>query len=259
MMAMASGIINPPYDVPANQYLNLNGKQFSKSTGNYVDAEEAVAEFGQDALRYYLLAILPETADASFAWEGLAAKNNNELANNIGNLVARCLKFMAKNWPALPGENFTTFAAEAERTKLRSIILDHQAALDSIQIRKGLELVMHLGQEANLYFTEQAPWGQFKTDPALAAKTVANTIAYIIVIADLLTPYLPNLSYKILASLGLHERKAELSKLYQGDLAALAALVQDGITLVAPPEILVPKIDDKVIAAKAAALAGGNK
>ena len=259
MMGMASGIINPPYDVPANQYLNLNGKQFSKSTGNYVDADEAITEFGQDALRYYLLSILPETADASFAWEGLAAKNNNELANNIGNLVARCLKFMAKNWPSLPGSAFANFTPEAERVKLKSIILEHQAALDGVQIRKGLETVMHLGQEANLYFTEQAPWGQFKTDPDLAAKTVANTISYIIVIADLLTPYLPQLSSKILRSLGVDQKQDSLRALYQGDLAALNDLVKDGITLTTPPEILVPKIEDKVIAAKVAALNGGGK
>ena len=78
-------------------------------------------------------------------------------------------------------------------------------------------------------------------------------------IADLLTPYLPQLSHKILNSLGIDQQQDKLQALYQGDLNALAELVKNGITLTTPPEILVPKIDDKVIAAKAAALNGGGK
>ena len=84
--------------MPANQYLNLEGKQFSKSAGWYVDAQDAVDKFGSDALRYYLTAIAPEASDSSFTWDGFQARLNGELANNIGNLVNRCLKFWKKNW-----------------------------------------------------------------------------------------------------------------------------------------------------------------
>ena len=97
-MSMSSEQVNTCYDVPANQYLNLEGKQFSKSSGWYVDAHEAVDNFGSDALRYYLTAISPEASDSSFTWEGFQARVNGELANNIGNLINRCLKFWKKNW-----------------------------------------------------------------------------------------------------------------------------------------------------------------
>ena len=96
-MSTASGRALPATDVPANQYLNLEGKQFSKSAGWYVDADEAVEQFGADPLRYYLFSILPWREDSSFTWEGFQARVNGELANNIGNLVNRCLKFWAKN------------------------------------------------------------------------------------------------------------------------------------------------------------------
>ena len=93
-MSMSSDQVHTCYDVPANQYLNLEGKQFSKSSGWYVDAHEAVNQFGSDALRYYLTAISPEASDSSFSWEGFQARVNGELANNIGNLINRCLKFL---------------------------------------------------------------------------------------------------------------------------------------------------------------------
>src|SRR5690606_6949172 len=84
-MSMASGMADAVDALPANQYVNLEGKQFSKSLGWYIDSDEAIEEFGSDALRYYLITLIPETNDSSFTWSGFEAKVNNELANNIGN------------------------------------------------------------------------------------------------------------------------------------------------------------------------------
>ena len=82
-MSMMSEQVQPCYDVPANQYLNLKGKQFSKSSGWYVDVEEAYNQFGSDTLRYYLTSIAPETSDSSFTWKGFQAKvNGMEKRNN---------------------------------------------------------------------------------------------------------------------------------------------------------------------------------
>ena len=109
-MSMASELINPGTDVPSNQYLNLEGKQFSKSAGWYVDAKEALDQFGSDALRYYLFSILPDFSDSSFTWEGFQTRVNGELANNVGNLVSRCLKFWNKNWSdGLEAKSFDNF------------------------------------------------------------------------------------------------------------------------------------------------------
>ena len=108
MMCLASGKAHAVNNLPANQYVNLEGKQFSKSKGWYIDAKAAIDEFGVDALRYYLTTLIPETNDSSFTWEGFEAKINNELANNIGNFVNRCLIFFHKNWneEGIKGELF---------------------------------------------------------------------------------------------------------------------------------------------------------
>lgn len=98
VMSLGTGFVNPVSDLPANQYVNLEGKQFSKSKGWYVDADEAIDQFGSDALRFYLTSLIPETSDSSFTWKGMELKINSELANNIGNFINRAMKFSAKNW-----------------------------------------------------------------------------------------------------------------------------------------------------------------
>src|SRR5690554_6750325 len=99
VMCLGTGFVNPVTDLPANQYVNLEGKQFSKSKGWYVDAVEAIETFGSDALRFYLTSLIPETSDSSFTWKGFELKINSELANNIGNFINRVMKFSASKFP----------------------------------------------------------------------------------------------------------------------------------------------------------------
>ncbi|MCO4793950.1 MAG: methionine--tRNA ligase [Bacteriovoracaceae bacterium] len=248
-MSMASGRALPATDVPANQYLNLEGKQFSKSAGWYVDSNEAVEQFGADALRYYLFSILPEGSDSSFTWEGFQARVNGELANNIGNLVNRCLKFWAKNWSdGLPAEAFAgLFGSEAE-TKFSTTIKELHEQLDGKHIKKALETLMALGQEVNTYFSDKAPWAEFKTDPEAASKTIAETGLQILVLGVLFEPFLPDLSENILSLFGDKITSKVKEQIYQGDLSILSELVKDGYQLTGKPKALVPKIDDDVIA-----------
>lgn len=248
VMSMASGIAHPAKDVPANQYLNLAGKQFSKSTGWYVDAEKALTLLGPDALRYYLISIIPENADSSFTWEGFQAKVNGELANNIGNLVARCLKFWAKNWPeGMDAKYFADFVASEEAKKLSEGIKEHVELLDQVEIRKGLDKVMALGQIVNTFFSDRAPWAQVKVDKEAAAKTIAETSMQILVLGVLLAPYLPGLSSKLLSHFeNLDEERKR--RIYAGDLSTLNEIFGQGMKLQGTPDILVPKIEDKLIA-----------
>jgi methionyl-tRNA synthetase len=248
VMSLASGRAIAPYDVPANQYLNLEGKQFSKSSGWYVDAHDAVKRFGPDALRYYLLSILPDTADSSFTWEGMQAKVNNELANNYGNLVNRCLKFMHKNWPA--GIEASVYA-DAKNCDWYKQYVDgykniHQL-LGAVEIRKALEQIMSLGHHSNLFFSERAPWAEFKVEPDKARYTIAHTALQIILMSVILRPYLPTLSRKALSIFGA-QWEANLADIYKRGPDAVLALAQNGLQLIAAPEALVPKIEDTVIA-----------
>lgn len=247
-MSMASGRALPATDVPANQYLNLEGKQFSKSAGWYVDADEAVEQFGPDPLRYYLFSILPEGSDSSFTWEGFQARVNGELANNIGNLVNRCLKFWAKNWSdGLPFSAFEGFFGSDAEKKFGETISELHTLLDNKQIKKGLETLMALGQDVNTYFSDKAPWAEFKTDPEAASKTIAETGLQILALGILFEPFLPDLSGNILSLFGEKLTDEIKTKIYQGDLSCLKDLVADGYQLTGKPKALVPKIEDTVI------------
>ena len=244
VMGMASGVINPPYDVPANQYLNLEGKQFSKSRGWYVDLDQAISDFGSDALRYYLISILPENSDSSFSWSDFQAKINGELANNVGNLVNRCLKFFHKNWnEGLEAEYFSDF----DKEKFQKHILEHKSLLDSKQFKKGLEKVMSISAEVNTFFSDLAPWAQIKDDEEAAKKTIALTSEMIFILGILLRPYLPILSSKILSLYRDILSDGNMKEIYSGNLDVLERVFVSGLKINGTPDALVPKIEDSKI------------
>ena len=248
VMSMASEQVHTCYDVPANQYLNLEGKQFSKSSGWYVDAHEAVDQFGSDALRYYLTAISPEASDSSFTWEGFQARVNGELANNIGNLINRCLKFWKKNWPEGMSETeIKAYEHLSDMKKLRAKLAVSKDHLDKKEIKRALEEVMTMGHLANEFFSERAPWASYKIDPHIAAKTISETAAMILVTAAALKPFTPSLSAEIFALFG-DVSEEQQSRLYQEDFDVITEIFENaGRTPVKAPKALVPKIDDDVI------------
>lgn len=247
VMCMGTGFVNPVTDLPANQYVNLEGKQFSKSKGWYVDAEEAINQFGSDALRFYLTSLIPETSDSSFTWKGLELKINSELANNIGNFINRAMKFSAKNWPeGLKSEKFAPFFKDHE-AGIAEFIKEYHELLDSYQIKKGQEHLLALGSKVNLFITERAPWTEFKTDQERAAETIGISTVYVLVMGTFFAPYLPQLSNSILSYFGLTSESEVVKKIYQGDLAALRSFFANDFKLHVDPQGLVPKIDPKLI------------
>jgi methionyl-tRNA synthetase len=247
VMSMGTGFVNPVTDLPANQYVNLEGKQFSKSKGWYVDAEEAITQFGSDALRFYLTSLIPETSDSSFTWKGLELKINSELANNVGNFINRAMKFSASKFPeGMKADKFTPFF-DSHAKDVETFIKEYHELLDSYQIKKGQEHIMGLGSKVNLFITERAPWTEFKTDTEKAAETIAISTAYVLVIGTFFAPYLPQLSKSILSYFGLTAESEIVKKIYQGDMKALKEYFSHDFKLQVDPQGLVPKIDPKVI------------
>lgn len=247
VMCLGTGFVKPVTDLPANQYVNLEGKQFSKSKGWYIDADEAITQFGSDALRFYLTSLIPETADSSFTWKGMELKINSELANNIGNFINRAMKFSAKNWPeGMKSNKFEAFFAE-HAAGVTEFIKEYHELLDSYQIKRGQEHIMGLGAKVNQFITERAPWTEFKTEPEKAAETIAISTAYVLVIGTFFAPYLPQLSKSILSYFGLTAESELVHKIYQGDLNAMKEFFAHDFKLQVEPQGLVPKIDPKVI------------
>lgn len=247
VMCLGTGFVNPVSDLPANQYVNLEGKQFSKSKGWYVDADEAVTQFGSDALRFYLTSLIPETSDSSFTWKGLELKINSELANNIGNFINRAMKFSAKNWPeGMPAEKFESFF-QTETEFLTKEMKQYHTYLDNYEIKKGQEWLLSIGMRINQIITERAPWTQFKTEPAKAQETIAFSTAYVLLLGSYFSPYLPKFSNAILSYFGLNSESDLVKKIYAGDLKAMKDFFAAGFKLKVEPEGLVPKIDPKLI------------
>jgi methionyl-tRNA synthetase len=247
VMCLGTGFVNPVTDLPANQYVNLEGKQFSKSKGWYVDADEAITQFGSDALRFYLTSLIPETADSSFTWKNLELKINSELANNIGNFINRAMKFSASKFPeGVPAGKFDAFFNDHAKG-VEEFIKEYHELLDSYQIKRGQEHLMGLGSKVNQFITERAPWTEFKTDPDKALETIAISTAYVLVIGTFFSPYLPQLSKSILSYFGLNSESDLVKKVYQGDLKAMKDFFAKDFKLQVDPQGLVPKIDPKLI------------
>ena len=247
VMCLGTGFVNPVTDLPANQYVNLEGKQFSKSKGWYVDADEAITQFGSDALRFYLTSLIPETSDSSFTWKSMELKINSELANNIGNFINRAMKFSASKFPeGISVDKFGPFFKDHLKD-VESFIKEYHELLDSYQIKRGQEHLMTLGSKVNLFITERAPWTEFKTDPEKAKETIAISTAYVLVIGTFFAPYLPQLSKSILSYFGLTAESEVVKKIYQGDMKALKDFFSADFKLQVDPQGLVPKIDPKVI------------
>lgn len=247
VMCLGTGFVNPVNDLPANQYVNLEGKQFSKSKGWYVDADEAITQFGSDALRFYLTSLIPETSDSSFTWKGMELKINSELANNIGNFINRAMKFSASKFPeGINAEKFGSFFNDHVKN-VETFIKEYHELLDTYQIKKGQERLMELGSYVNGFITERAPWTEFKTDPEKAKETIAISTAYVLVIGTFFAPYLPQLSKSILSYFGLTSDSEVVKQIYQGDMQALKNFFSKDFKLQVEPQGLVPKIDPKVI------------
>ncbi len=243
VMSMASGVVQPVTNLPANQYVNLEGKQFSKSKGHYVDAFKTIEEFGQDNIRYYLTTLIPESSDSSFTWEGFEAKINNELANNIGNFVNRCLTFFYKNWTdGIDKESFTSFLRLDQANELKDKIKNFNAHLENVSIKKGLEELMSIGQIANVFFSDGAPWASIKEDKDVAKITIAHSSIYALCLGILFEPYLPTLSKNILAY--FPEISLDLKRsIYTGDIDKLESYFTDEFKLLTKPKGLVNKVD----------------
>lgn len=247
VMCLGTGFVNPVSDLPANQYVNLEGKQFSKSKGWYVDADEAITQFGSDALRFYLTSLIPETSDSSFTWKSMELKINSELANNIGNFINRAMKFSTSKFPeGIAASKFDAFFSDHAKG-VESFIKEYHELLDSYQIKKGQEHIMGLGSKVNLFITERAPWTEFKTDPEKAKETIAISSAYVLVIGTFFAPYLPQLSKAILSYFGLNSESDLVKQIYQGDLTGMKDFFSKDFKLQVEPQGLVPKIDPKLI------------
>ncbi len=230
-----------PDNVPANEFLNLEGKKLSTSRNWAVWGHEYLDDFpGQeDVLRYVLTSISPENKDSDFSWKDFQARNNNELVAIYGNFVNRCLVLTHKYYEgAVPERGELTEYDKEVLEELALIPSKVSNAIESYRFREAQAEAMSLARLGNKYLADTEPWKLIKTDEE-RVKTIMNIALQITAnLTIIFEPFLPFTSNKLASMLGIQLLKWE-------------AAGQDGLMnkgqVINKAELLFSKIEEKKV------------
>ncbi len=192
-----------PYDVPANEFMNLEGKKISGSRNWAVWGLDFLSRYDPDPLRYYLTTNMPESKDTDWDWSGFIHRNNDELVATWGNLANRVLSFAFRHWDGQvpdPGE-----LRPADKEILAKVEAGFESVgenIQSVHLRAALGEAMSLATEVNRYLDQAAPWFEIKSDKSAAAKTIYTALSAIDSLKILLAPFLPFTSERLHTYLG---------------------------------------------------------
>jgi methionyl-tRNA synthetase len=195
-----------PYDVPANEFMNLEGQKISGSRNWAIWGLDFLSRYDPDPLRYYLTANMPESKDTDWAWQDFFNRNNNELVATWGNLANRVLAFAYKNWEGhvpQPGE-----LRPADQEILSVVDQGFETVgveYTAVHLRAALLETMRLASEVNKYLDQAAPWFEIKKNKDAAATTVYTALRAIDSLKLLFSPVLPFTSQQLHAYLGYAE------------------------------------------------------
>jgi len=248
-MLKAHGDYNLPVNVPANQFLNFEGRKFSKSKGWGIEQHEYLEEFKdfpnkEDALRYALIRNLPENKDADFKWDEFVDFHDNELVANLGNFVNRVIvltnKYFEGNVPEASA-NLSTLLAKAKDITTRL-----QNDIDSFSFKSAIQALMELSSFGNTYLQDVSPWKIWKEDSESAAvkECISTCVEIVALLSAFAKPFLPFSSDKIRGLLNLEP-------IQNGDLKIIFENLQQGVSnlpkglKIGEPELLFAKINDR--------------
>ncbi len=248
-MLKAHGGYNLPDNVPANEFMNLEGDKISTSRNWAIWLHEYLEEFPgkQDVLRYVLTANAPETKDNDFTWRDYQARNNNELVAILGNFVNRVVVLTHKYFEGkVPqaGElqdidNEAIAAFRAERTEVENL-------LDNFRFRDAQKEAMNMARIGNKYLADTEPWKLAKTDMGRVATILNLGLQIVANLATVMEPFLPFSSEKILKQLNMEKQVWDTI----GDMTLLKAGHEIG-----QPVLLFEKVEDSVVEAQLEKLA----
>lgn len=202
-MLMGYGGLNLPHDIPANEFLTIEGRKLSTSQNWAVWVPDYLKRYDPDPLRYYLSANMPELGDSDFSWTEFIRRNNDELVATYGNLVNRVLTFTYKNFDGKVPE---PGALDAQGRALIQKAEDTLAAVDDMlyhcHFREAVRQILSLAQEANRYLDEKAPWKAIKENKQAAGAALYVAIGIIAYLKTVFYPFLPFSSQKVHEYLG---------------------------------------------------------
>ena len=207
MMLMEHGEYILPENVPANEFMNLEGEKISTSRNWAVWLHEYLEDFPnmQDELRYCLITNLPESKDSDFSWKDFQQKNNNELVAILGNYINRvfvlCDKFFDKKVPKTSSNDLD----KEIFNNLNNLKEKVESSIRSFRFREAMGYVIDVARLGNKYLTDTEPWKIFKDDQNRVQDIIYNSIQIVANIAILCEPFLPFTSKKIKAHLNISD------------------------------------------------------
>ena len=243
-MLKAEGSYILPDNVPANEFLNLEGDKLSTSRNHAVWLHEYLKEFPgkQDVLRYVLTANAPETKDNDFTWKDFQARNNNELVAVYGNFVNRALVLTSKYFEGkVPAAGELTEYDKQTIEEFKGVKAELERLLDAFKFRDAQKEAMNLARIGNKYLADTEPWKVAKTDMGRVATILNLALQLTANLSIAFEPFLPFSSAKLRQMLCLES--LEWDKLGQTDL------LESGHQL-GKPELLFEKIEDAAIKAQ---------
>lgn len=183
--------LNLPYDIPANEFLNLEGRKLSTSNNWAVWVNEYLETYDPDPLRYMLTATAPENADSDFSWSEFLRRNNDELVGWWGNLVNRSLSFTNKHFEGKIPHADKREEDEAVLKLAEETFVKVGELIGKCQFKQALAEAMELAREGNRYFDSQAPWKEVKVDKERTGTVMAVMAQLIADLCIMLYPFLP--------------------------------------------------------------------
>ena len=209
-MLKAEGSFILPENVPANEFLNLEGEKISTSRNWAVWLHEYLEDFPnkQDVLRYTLCANMPETKDNDFTWKDFQSRNNNELVAILGNFVNRAMVLTSKYFDGkVPAKGNVTIVETELNRAIINLKKNLEYSIENFRFREALKALIDIARLGNKYLADSEPWKIFKTEP----EKVATILYYSLQIAGALTslcePFLPFTSKKLCKMLNLSPQK----------------------------------------------------
>ena len=243
-MLKAEGSYILPDNVPANEFLNLEGDKISTSRNWAVWLHEYLQEFPdkQDVLRYVLTANAPETKDNDFTWKDFQARNNNELVAIHGNFINRALVLTHKYFEGkVPEMSTLTDYDKQTLDEFKNVKAEVENLLDHFKFREAQKEAMNLARIGNKYLADTEPWKLAKTDMNRVGTILNLSLQIAANLAIAFEPFLPFSSKKLRDLLNLES--------FDWDELGRIDLLEEGLQL-KKPELLFEKIEDEVIEAQ---------
>jgi len=242
-MLKAEGSYILPENVPANEFLNLEGNKLSTSKNWAVWLHEYLEEFPnkQDVLRYALTANAPETKDNDFTWKDFQARNNNELVAIFGNFINRVVVLTHKYYDGIvPKPNTLTDVDQNTLAELKAYPAVISSSIERYRFREASQELLNVARLGNKYLADEEPWKLIKTDPERTKTVMYIALQIASALATLSEPFLPFTSTKLKQTLA---RTSGALDIQWNEIANKEVLLAEGHKI-EKGALLFSKIDD---------------